>query len=125
MGPFILADLLGLDTVLHVARHLNAAYGDSFYVHEGMARLVEAGELGAKTGKGFYGDGAPRTEGATDVDPEDLAERFMLKALVEACLVLEEGVGHYPGDRPGHDGRRGAGSTALRPRGTPPAWMRC
>jgi enoyl-CoA hydratase/3-hydroxyacyl-CoA dehydrogenase len=91
-GPFVLGDLLGLDTVLYVARHLNAAYGDSFYVHEGMAGLVEAGELGAKTGKGFYEDGVPRTEGSTDVDAGELAERFTLKALVEACLLLEEGV---------------------------------
>ena len=91
-GPFLLADQLGLDTVLHVARHLNAAYGDSFYVHEGMARLVKAGELGVKVGKGFYEDGTPRAEGATDVDAQELAERFALKALVEACLLLEEGV---------------------------------
>ncbi|MDQ3608602.1 MAG: enoyl-CoA hydratase-related protein [Actinomycetota bacterium] len=91
-GPFVLSDQLGLDTVLHVARHLNAAYGDSFYVHEGMARLVKAGELGAKTGKGFYEDGAPRTEGSADVDAGELAERFALKALVEACLLLEDGV---------------------------------
>jgi 3-hydroxyacyl-CoA dehydrogenase len=55
MGPFALADLLGLDTVLHVAEHLNECYGDRFYVHEGMRALVSAGNLGAKTGKGFYG----------------------------------------------------------------------
>ena len=36
MGPFFLTDLLGLDTVLHVAEHLHDSYGDSFYVHEGM-----------------------------------------------------------------------------------------
>ncbi|MDQ3609181.1 MAG: 3-hydroxyacyl-CoA dehydrogenase NAD-binding domain-containing protein, partial [Actinomycetota bacterium] len=92
MGPFVLCDVLGLDTVLHVSRHLYAAYGDSFYVHQGMAALVEAGELGAKTGKGFYEDGAPRTEGSADVDAQELVERFTLKALVEACLLLEEGV---------------------------------
>jgi 3-hydroxyacyl-CoA dehydrogenase len=54
MGPFFLTDLLGLDTVLHVAEHLRASYGDRFYVHERMAELVAAGDLGAKTGKGFY-----------------------------------------------------------------------
>src|SRR6201999_1243220 len=54
MGPFFLTDLLGLDTVLHVAEHLREAYGESFYVHQGMQALVEARELGAKTGKGFY-----------------------------------------------------------------------
>ncbi len=54
MGPFFLTDLLGLDTVLHVAEHLRECYGDRFYVHEGMVELVAAGNLGAKTGKGFY-----------------------------------------------------------------------
>ena len=44
MGPFFLGDLLGLDTILHVAEHLKEAYGDSFYVHEGMKRLVEEGK---------------------------------------------------------------------------------
>ena len=57
MGPFFLTDLLGLDTVLHVAEHLKESYGDRFYVHKGMQELVEAGSLGAKTGKGFYEHG--------------------------------------------------------------------
>jgi 3-hydroxyacyl-CoA dehydrogenase len=54
MGPFYLCDLLGLDTVLHVAMHLADAYGDRFCVHPGMKELVAAGDLGVKTGKGFY-----------------------------------------------------------------------
>jgi 3-hydroxyacyl-CoA dehydrogenase len=54
MGPFFLADLLGLDTVLEVAMHLADAYGERFVVHPGMKELVAAGDLGAKTGKGFY-----------------------------------------------------------------------
>jgi 3-hydroxyacyl-CoA dehydrogenase len=32
MGPFFLTDLLGLDTVLHVAEHLRESYGERFYV---------------------------------------------------------------------------------------------
>ena len=92
MGPFFLTDLLGLDTVLHVAEHLHDSYGDSFYVHEGMRALVEAGELGAKTGKGFYENGEPRSDGATEVDGDELAQRFVLKAFVEACLLLEDGM---------------------------------
>ncbi len=92
MGPFILTDLLGLDTVLHVAEHLRSSYGDSFYVHEGLRKLVADGHLGAKSGgDGFYKDGEPQIEG--DGDPDDeLIETFSLKALVEACLLLEEGV---------------------------------
>jgi 3-hydroxyacyl-CoA dehydrogenase len=54
MGPFYLTDLLGLDTVLHVAEHLKDSYGDRFFVHKQMQELVAAGNLGAKTGKGFY-----------------------------------------------------------------------
>jgi len=57
MGPFFLADLLGLDTVLHVAEYLEEAYGERFFVHQQMRELVAAGDLGAKTGKGFYEHG--------------------------------------------------------------------
>jgi 3-hydroxyacyl-CoA dehydrogenase len=54
VGPFFLTDLLGLDTVLHVAEHLRESYGKRFFVHQGMRDLVSRGDLGAKTGKGFY-----------------------------------------------------------------------
>lgn len=58
MGPFYLTDLLGLDTVLHVAEHLRESYGERFFVSSQMAELVAAGNLGAKTGKGFYEHGS-------------------------------------------------------------------
>jgi len=54
MGPFRVADMSGLDTVVKVARDMRDAYGDRFYVHKGMEERVERGDLGAKTGKGFY-----------------------------------------------------------------------
>jgi 3-hydroxyacyl-CoA dehydrogenase len=54
MGPFRVADMSGLDTVVKVARDMQEAYGDRFYVHRGMEEMVERGELGAKSGKGFY-----------------------------------------------------------------------
>jgi 3-hydroxyacyl-CoA dehydrogenase len=57
MGPFFLTDLLGLDTVLHVAEHLHESYGERFYVHPKMRELVEAGKLGQKTGQGYYSHG--------------------------------------------------------------------
>ena len=57
VGPFYLSDLLGLDTVLHVAEHLRESYGDRFYVHARMRELVAEGKLGAKTGEGFYEHG--------------------------------------------------------------------
>ncbi len=54
VGPYHLVDLLGLDTVLHVAEHLHDSYGERFYVSEAMRQLVSDGHLGVKTGKGFY-----------------------------------------------------------------------
>jgi 3-hydroxyacyl-CoA dehydrogenase len=57
MGPYYLTDLLGLDTVLHVAEHLHDSYGERFHVSQPMRELVEAGNLGQKTGKGFYEHG--------------------------------------------------------------------
>jgi 3-hydroxyacyl-CoA dehydrogenase len=57
MGPFRVADMSGLDTVVKVARDMREAYGDRMYVHKGMEEKLEKGELGAKTGKGFYDHG--------------------------------------------------------------------
>jgi 3-hydroxyacyl-CoA dehydrogenase len=54
VGPFYRCDLLGLDATVHVAEYLRESYGDRFYVHAGMRRLVAEGKLGAKTGEGFY-----------------------------------------------------------------------
>ncbi|MDX6641605.1 MAG: enoyl-CoA hydratase / 3-hydroxyacyl-CoA dehydrogenase [Solirubrobacteraceae bacterium] len=94
MPPFFLIDLLGLDTVYHVAEHLNETLGDRFYVHKGMGELVEKKQLGAKTGgSGFFKDGEPQIPGdGTDVDGAELAELMALKSFVEACLVLEDGL---------------------------------
>ena len=58
MGPYYLSDLLGLDTALHVAEHLHESYGgERFAVSARMKELVGAGNLGQKTGKGFYEHG--------------------------------------------------------------------
>ena len=55
MGPFYLSDLLGLDTVLHVAEHLSQSDGgERFYVSPKMKELVASGHLGQKSGRGFY-----------------------------------------------------------------------
>ena len=64
MGPFFLTDLLGLDTVCHVAEHLNDSYGETFYVHKGLQQLVADGKLGAKSGgEGFFKDGEQNDPG--------------------------------------------------------------
>src|SRR3954465_5273849 len=93
MGPFYLGDLLGLDTILHVAEYLDASYPGRMYVHSGLRELVAAGKLGAKSGgEGFYAGGEQQVPGDNAPDPQELADRFNLKALGEACLLVEEGV---------------------------------
>jgi enoyl-CoA hydratase/3-hydroxyacyl-CoA dehydrogenase len=94
IGPYYLVDLLGLDTVLHVAEHLAESYGEErFYVPQGMQRLVGERKLGAKTGgDGFYKDGEPNLDGDAEPDVAELVEMLTLKTFIEACLVLEEGV---------------------------------
>ncbi|WP_445149131.1 enoyl-CoA hydratase-related protein [Baekduia sp. Peel2402] len=97
MGPYFLINLLGLDTVLHVAEHLAESYGDRFYVPEGMSKLVADGKLGAKTGgNGFYDtEGNANLEGDADPNVEELVEKLVLKTFVEAASVLEENVASH------------------------------
>ena len=106
MGPFILVDLLGLDTVMHVAEHLQESYGDSFYVHEGMQKLVADGKLGAKTGgSGFYENGEPQIPG--DGDPTRGPGRPVdAEGARRGLPGARGGRLHGPRDRPRHDGRR-------------------
>jgi enoyl-CoA hydratase/3-hydroxyacyl-CoA dehydrogenase len=95
VGPYYLVNLLGLDTVLHVAEHLVESYGEErFYVPKGMQKLVADGKLGAKTGgDGFYdSSGEPNLPGDGEPDVAELVELLSLKTFLEACLVLEEGV---------------------------------
>ncbi|VVN69960.1 3-hydroxyacyl-CoA dehydrogenase NAD-binding domain-containing protein [Pseudomonas fluorescens] len=55
LGPLALADLIGLDTVLAILESLYAGFSDSKYRPASMLReLVAAGDLGRKTGRGFY-----------------------------------------------------------------------
>ncbi|UCC65717.1 MAG: 3-hydroxyacyl-CoA dehydrogenase family protein [Anaerolineae bacterium] len=55
MGPLALADLIGLDVVLHVLDALFENYKDPRYRAPILLRkMVQAGRLGRKTGEGFY-----------------------------------------------------------------------
>jgi len=54
MGPLTLADHIGLDICLHASETLYEELGDRYKPAYLLKRKVEAGELGKKTGSGFY-----------------------------------------------------------------------
>jgi 3-hydroxybutyryl-CoA dehydrogenase len=55
MGPLATTDLTGVDILLHAARNIYTDTGDTkFFPPELLQRMVTAGELGRKSGKGFY-----------------------------------------------------------------------
>jgi 3-hydroxybutyryl-CoA dehydrogenase len=114
MGPFELIDLIGLDVNLSVAR--------SFYEQGGQPErwrpspiqeeMVEAGQLGRKSGEGYYSyrDGRHRPDdpelglSAPTLDPDDLARidpaaggilpRLVAQIANETAFALEEEVGN-------------------------------
>ena len=54
MGPFEMADLVGLDTRLHVLEYLHQTLGEKFRPAPLMVQYVKAGRLGRKVGRGVY-----------------------------------------------------------------------
>ena len=55
MGPLALGDLIGLDVCLAIMETLYTEFGDTKYrPHPLLKKMVRAGHLGMKTGKGFY-----------------------------------------------------------------------
>ena len=54
LGPFELADLIGLDQLLHGLEYLNSQYGDKYLPSQLLKKMVAAGYYGRKTGRGFY-----------------------------------------------------------------------
>jgi 3-hydroxybutyryl-CoA dehydrogenase len=55
LGPLALTDLIGLDTTLAVAESLYEEFKEPLYAAPPLlSRMVDAGLLGRKTGRGFY-----------------------------------------------------------------------
>ncbi|MGD9571642.1 MAG: 3-hydroxyacyl-CoA dehydrogenase NAD-binding domain-containing protein [Thermoleophilia bacterium] len=88
MGPFALGDLIGLDTLGHIQRDLEAAYGDRFADAGEIALRVQAGRLGAKSGGGFFDGPAPQAD--ADGPGRGVAERYYESAQDEATRCVAE-----------------------------------
>jgi 3-hydroxybutyryl-CoA dehydrogenase len=54
MGPFELADLVGLDTRLHILEYLHKSLGEKFRPAPLLVQYVKAGRLGRKSGRGVF-----------------------------------------------------------------------
>lgn len=94
MGPIELSDVVGLDICLHVGETLQQHFGGE--TPKVLAEKVAAGDLGKKTGKGFYAweKGRVKAEKPSDDSTQatDVADRLMLRYLNESVACLREGV---------------------------------
>lgn len=113
MGPITLSDMVGLDTALYAGMVVNRAFADRAKDTKILATLVAAGRLGQKTGAGFYSY-ARGSRGADDpafaaildtcrtgkrsIAADEIRDRLFLPMLIEASLVLSEGIVRDPAD---------------------------
>jgi 3-hydroxyacyl-CoA dehydrogenase/enoyl-CoA hydratase/3-hydroxybutyryl-CoA epimerase len=94
MGPITLADTVGLDVCLSVAKYLGKYFNTS--VPPRLAKMVEQGKLGRKSGEGFYsyknGKQIKQKDTTYDKPLEDISNRLVLRMVDESFKCLREGV---------------------------------
>ena len=93
MGPVELVDSVGIDVALHVSRVLGGAMNRP--VPQKLADMVEAGQLGRKSGQGFYrweNGKAVKPEAAGGGANEEIEDRLILPMVNEAVACLHDGV---------------------------------
>lgn len=92
MGPIELADTVGLDICLAAIQELSEVLGAK--VPPKLQEFVARGDLGRKTGKGFYTykDGKAIKPNTAGVASEDISNRLILRLLNEAVGCLREGI---------------------------------
>jgi 3-hydroxyacyl-CoA dehydrogenase/enoyl-CoA hydratase/3-hydroxybutyryl-CoA epimerase len=93
MGPVELADRVGLDVALHVAEILSSVLAAA--PPELLRAKVAKGDLGVKTGRGFYtydSRGKPIKDRSRVATDPDLADRLLLPLINEAVACLHENV---------------------------------
>ncbi|MBC8412419.1 enoyl-CoA hydratase/isomerase family protein [bacterium] len=94
MGPLLLADTVGLDICLHVAEIISE--GIEMPVPEKLRAMTKKGNLGRKSGQGFYryknGRQIIPSGSQTSSSDHDLTDRLILRMVNEAVACLNEGV---------------------------------
>jgi 3-hydroxyacyl-CoA dehydrogenase / enoyl-CoA hydratase / 3-hydroxybutyryl-CoA epimerase len=111
VGPIALIDEVGIDIAVKASGVMHAAFGERMTPAPVVARMVEAGRLGRKSGQGFYlyheghkTEPDPRAYeilGVTPlatVDPGLVERRLVYILLNEAALAVTEGVVRSPRD---------------------------
>ncbi len=100
MGPLAMNDMVGIDVGVHTFPIMYEAYGDRFPVPLLFERLLKAGRLGLKSGKGIYVNGKVDDE-FTDIvrkiqdetgvrNTEFSADRLIIRLVNEAIYCLQE-----------------------------------
>lgn len=98
MGPFTLMDMLGIDVCQYVGDYLYSEYGPRMAPAPFFYKLVEAGRLGEKNNKGFYGYGDETDEPVMALlaaEPPAPGSTFTVERVIyplinEAVLALQE-----------------------------------
>ena len=98
MGPFTLMDMLGIDVCQYVGDYLYGEYGPRMEPAKLFYKLVDAGRLGEKNGKGFYGYGDETDEPVQAMiasfgrNPNSVfsVERLIYPLINEGILALQE-----------------------------------
>ena len=94
MGPLELADTVGLDICLHVGKIVADTVG--VIIPNALDSSVDNGDLGKKTGKGFYnwakGKKAKAEKAEWNGNTQELQDRLIGKYLNEAQRCLNEGL---------------------------------
>ncbi|HEX4263844.1 MAG TPA: 3-hydroxyacyl-CoA dehydrogenase NAD-binding domain-containing protein [Verrucomicrobiae bacterium] len=111
MGPLRLLDEVGLDVAHHISVTLSEKYPDRLHMPEILDKMLKAGFLGKKSGRGFYlhskggktklnseVDAFRTSDSARTLTRHDLQERMVLLMINEAARCLEEGVVSSPED---------------------------
>ncbi len=106
MGPCELIDEVGLDIASHAGASLAAAYGDRMRASRYLEPLIEAGQLGKKTGSGLFlwrgerggkqknagRNPALSSRGGLSLGEDELVDRCVLALVNEAIRALDEEV---------------------------------